>query len=247
MNILVVGLGLIGGSLCKAMKKYTHHTVFGENRNKEIEEYAMRDIAIDHKFSGDYSNIDLIIISLYPEASEKYLADHAHEMANGTLITDVCGIKGDFAERMKKLADDNGLRYVGMHPMAGKEFGGYQNSTADLFIKANFVITADNDSDEAGVRTLESFANELGAGKIVITTPENHDKMIAYTSQLAHIVSSAYVKSPELELECGFSGGSFQDMTRVATMNETMWTELFMQNSRHLQYELDTLIENLNK
>ena len=131
--------------------------------------------------------------------------------------------------------------------MAGKEFGGYQNSTADLFIKANFVITADNDSDEAGVRTLESFANELGAGKIVITTPENHDKMIAYTSQLAHIVSSAYVKSPELELECGFSGGSFQDMTRVATMNETMWTELFMQNSRHLQYELDTLIENLNK
>ena len=167
MNILVVGLGLIGGSLCKAMKKYTHHTVFGENRNKEIEEYAMRDIAIDHKFSGDYSNIDLIIISLYPEASEKYLADHAHEMAKGTLITDVCGIKGDFAERMKKLADDNGLRYVGMHPMAGKEFGGYQNSTADLFIKANFVITADNDSDEAGVRTLESFANELGAGKIV--------------------------------------------------------------------------------
>ncbi len=247
MNILVVGLGLIGGSLCKAMKKYTHHTVFGENRNKEIEEYAMRDIAIDHKFSGDYSNIDLIIISLYPEASEKYLADHAHEMAKGTLITDVCGIKGDFAERMKKLADDNGLRYVGMHPMAGKEFGGYQNSTADLFIKANFVITADNDCDEAGVRTLESFANELGAGKIVITTPENHDKMIAYTSQLAHIVSSAYVKSPELELECGFSGGSFQDMTRVATMNETMWTELFMQNSRHLQYELDTLIENLNK
>lgn len=247
MNILVVGLGLIGGSLCKAMKKYTHHTVIGENRNKEIEECAMRDIAIDYKFNGDYSNIDLIIISLYPEASEKYFIDHAHEMAKGTLITDVCGIKGDFADRMKKLAEENGLRYVGMHPMAGKEFGGYHNSTADLFLKANFVITSDDDSDKEGVEALHSLASELGAGKIVITTPENHDKMIAYTSQLAHIVSSAYVKSPELELECGFSGGSFQDMTRIATMNETMWTELFMQNSRHLQYELDTLIENLNK
>lgn len=245
MNILVVGLGLIGGSLCKAMKKYTYHTVYGENRSKETEEYALRDIAIDHKFGGDYSAIDLVIISLYPEATEKYLADHAHEMARGTLITDVCGIKGDFAARMTKLAADNGLRYVGMHPMAGKEFGGYQNSTADLFQKANFVITADGDSDAEGVKTLESLAKELGAGKIVITTPENHDKMIAYTSQLAHIVSSAYVKSPELELECGFSGGSFQDMTRIATMNETMWTELFMQNSRHLQYELDTLIANL--
>lgn len=247
MNILVVGLGLIGGSLCRAMKKYTYHTVYGQNRSPEVEEAAMRDIAIDYRFEGDYSDIDLVIISLYPEASEKYLADNAAKMASGTLITDVCGIKGDFAARMRKLAADNGLRYVGMHPMAGKEFGGYQNSTADLFQRANFVITAfdcDNDED---VHTLESLSREIGAGKVVITTPENHDKMIAYTSQLAHIVSSAYVKSPEIRLECGFSGGSFQDMTRVATMNEKMWTDLFMQNRENLLFELDTLIENLQK
>ena len=149
MNILVVGLGLIGGSLCKAMKKYTYHTVYGETRSKETEEYALRDIAIDHKFGGDYSAIDLVIISLYPEATEKYLSDHAHEMARGTLITDVCGIKGDFAARMRKLAADNGLRYVGMHPMAGKEFGGYANSTPDLFCKANFIIAAfEDDANE---------------------------------------------------------------------------------------------------
>ena len=245
MNILVVGLGLIGGSLCKAMKKYTYHTVYGQNRSKETENNALRDVAIDYAFDGDYSNIDLIIISLYPDATEKYLAENASKMKKGTLITDVCGIKGDFAERMWQTAEKNGLHYVGIHPMAGKEFGGYANSTADLFQKANFVITADEKSDKKGIEVLEKLSKEVGAGKIVITTPENHDKMIAYTSQLAHIVSSAYVKSPEIDLECGFSGGSFQDMTRVATMNETMWTELFMQNKKHLEYELDTLIENL--
>ena len=125
--------------------------------------------------------------------------------------------------------------------------GGYYNSTADLFVKANFIVAPFEDSTQSDVEMLSGLAKEIGAGKIVVTSPENHDKMIAYTSQLAHIVSSAYVKSPELGLECGFSGGSFQDMTRIATMNEKMWTDLFMQNREHLQYELDTLIENLQK
>ena len=139
------------------------------------------------------------------------------------------------------------MRYVGIHPMAGKEFGGYYNSTADLFVKANFIIAPFDDSEENDINLLRELAKEIGAGKIVVTSPENHDKMIAYTSQLAHIVSSAYVKSPELGLECGFSGGSFQDMTRIANKNEDMWTDLFMQNRRHLMYELDMLIQNLNK
>ncbi|MBO5383298.1 MAG: prephenate dehydrogenase, partial [Ruminococcus sp.] len=169
------------------------------------------------------------------------------EMDKNTLITDVCGIKGEFSVRIKELAERNGMRYLGIHPMAGKEFGGYYNSNPDLFVKANFIVAPFEDSSEADIDLLKGLASELGAGKVVVTSPENHDKMIAYTSQLAHIVSSAYVKSPELELECGFSGGSFQDMTRIATMNEKMWTDLFMQNKKYLQYELDLLIENLNK
>ena len=247
MNILVVGLGLIGGSLCKALKKYTYHTVTGCDLNHDIENAALRDVALDNVFDGNYKGYDLIIIALFPEASEKFLENHAHEMEKGTLITDVCGIKGDFSDRMKKISESNGLRYVGIHPMAGKEFGGYYNSTADLFIKANFIVAPFADSSEKDIELLTNVAKEIGAGKIVVTSPENHDKMIAYTSQLAHIVSSAYVKSPELSLECGFSGGSFQDMTRIATMNEKMWTDLFMQNRENLQYELDTLIANLNK
>ena len=148
---------------------------------------------------------------------------------------------------MKRIAEENGLRYLGVHPMAGKEFGGYHNSSGDLFVKANFIVVPFEDSRQEDISLLSDLAREIGAGKIVVTSPENHDKMIAYTSQLAHVVSSAYVKSPELGLECGFSGGSFQDMTRIATMNEKMWTELFMQNSEYLVYELDLLIENLSK
>lgn len=247
MNILVVGLGLIGGSLCKALKKYTTHYVVGCDINHDIEFAALRDVAIDEAFSGDFKGFDLVIMSLFPEQTENYLKENISRFDKATLITDVCGIKGLFSERVKTLAEENGIRYVGIHPMAGKEFGGYANSTADLFQRANFIVAAFDDSKEEDVELLKGLASELGAGKIVVTSPENHDKMIAYTSQLAHIVSSAYVKSPELGLECGFSGGSFQDMTRIATMNEKMWTDLFMQNRDNLIFELDTLIENLNK
>ncbi len=247
MNILIVGLGLIGGSFCKALKKYTYHTVYGSDINHDIEYAALRDVAIDQPFNGDFTDVDLVVIALFPDAAENWLRSNAQKINKEILITDVCGIKGKFADRMKDIAEENGLRYVGIHPMAGKEFGGYHNSTADLFVKANFIVAPFKDSSEDDVELLKGLARELGAGKIVVTTPENHDRMIAYTSQLAHIVSSAYVKSPELGLECGFSGGSFQDMTRIATMNEKMWTELFMQNREYLIYELDLLIENLSK
>lgn len=247
MNILVVGLGLIGGSVCKALKKYTTHFVAGSDINKDIEFAALRDVAMDEAFTGNYSGFDLVIMALFPDATESYLRENIGKMPKDILITDVCGIKGDFSRRLRDLAAENGLRYVGIHPMAGKEFGGYHNSSADLFQKANFIIAPHDGANERDIEILRSLSSEIGAGKIVVTSPENHDKMIAYTSQLAHIVSSAYVKSPELGLECGFSGGSFQDMTRIATMNERMWTDLFMQNRENLIFELDTLIANLNK
>lgn len=247
MKILVVGLGLIGGSLCKAIKKYTDHEVIGSDVNKSVEHMALNDRSIDAPFSGNFSGIDLIILCLYPTATEDFFCLNADKMDKGTLITDVCGIKGEFAARMKQTAISHSMEYIGIHPMAGKEFGGYTNSYADLFVNANFIIAPFEDSSKENTELLGNLIRQLGTDKIVITTPDNHDKMIAYTSQLAHIVSSAYVKSPELKVECGFSGGSFQDMTRVATMNEKMWTDLFMQNQKNLQFELDTMIENLQK
>lgn len=249
MNILVVGLGLIGGSLCKALAKSGKHSITGCDLNKETEKAALEDGCIDSVFDSETDNVyDLVMICLYPEAAERYMSDTVPAMKDRVkLVTDVCGIKGEFARRMKILAENIGVEYIGMHPMAGKEFGGYENSTDDLFHGANIIITPFEDSSEENTSLLGELALELGAGKIVMTLPEEHDKMIAYTSQLAHIVSSAYVKSPVLDLECGFSGGSFQDMTRIATMNEKMWTDLFMQNRKNLVFELDNLIENLEE
>lgn len=247
MNILTVGLGLIGGSFCKALKKYTDNRVIGTDKDKSVEERALSDNSIDEAFSGDFSEIDLIVICLYPDAAEKYFISVADKLKKGTVITDVCGIKGEFAEKMNTIAIENGLDYVGVHPMAGREFGGYENSIADLFQNSNFILTPFQNSNEKAVEMLKKLAIEIGAKKLVITTPYEHDKIIAYTSQLAHVVSSAYVKSPVIEKECGFSGGSFQDMTRIATMNEEMWSTLFLQNKANLLDELNTLISNLNK
>lgn len=247
MNILTVGLGLIGGSFCKALKKYTDNRVIGIDKDKSVEERALSDNSIDEAFSGDFSEIDLIVICLYPDAAEKYFISVADKLKKGTVITDVCGIKGEFAEKMNTIAIENGLDYVGVHPMAGREFGGYENSIADLFQNSNFILTPFENSNEKAVEMLKKLAIEIGAKKLVVTTPYEHDKIIAYTSQLAHVVSSAYVKSPVIEKECGFSGGSFQDMTRIATMNEEMWSTLFLQNKANLLDELNTLISNLNK
>ncbi|MCD7890551.1 MAG: prephenate dehydrogenase [Ruminococcus sp.] len=247
MKILVVGLGLIGGSICKTLKKNTGHTVIGSDLNKEVEKAALAEGSIDCAFDGNYSDTELIIICLYPEVTENYFCTNAHFIRKGTLVTEVCGIKGSFSARMKGIAEENGLEYIGIHPMAGMEFGGYVNSSAELFRGANFIVTPFEDSSSENTELLKALAEDMGAGKIVVTSPENHDKMIAYTSQLAHVVSSAYVKSPELLAECGFSGGSFQDMTRIATMNESMWTDLFMQNKENLKFELDTLIKNLTR
>ena len=139
MKILVVGLGLIGGSICKALKKYTSHFVVGCDINHDIEYSALRDVAIDRDFDGNFEGFDLVIVSLFPEAAEKYLRENIAKFSPDTLITDVCGIKGKFSKRVKTLAEDSDLRYLGIHPMAGKEFGGYHNSSGDLFLKANFM------------------------------------------------------------------------------------------------------------
>ena len=157
MKILVVGLGLIGGSLCKALKKYTYHTVAGCDINRDIENAALRDVALDEVFDGNYEGYDLIVISLFPEGTERFFAENASKIEKNTLITDVCGIKGDFSQRMKKIAERNGLRYVGIHPMAGKEFGGYYNSTADLFVKANFIIAPFVDSQQSDIDVTQSM------------------------------------------------------------------------------------------
>lgn len=246
MKILVVGLGLIGGSLCKAIKKKTEYNIVGLDNNDDVMKKALECGAVDEK--ADDKNIcecDYIIVCLHPVPAEKFMVENMSRFMKSAVLTDVCGIKGGLVRRVNAEAVKHGIRYVGTHPMAGKERFGFDFSDGDLFSNANFIVTPVDDTDKNAVDTVINLARTIGFGKIVITSPEAHDRTIAYTSQLAHVVSSAYVKSPTMLQETGFSGGSFQDMTRIATMNEYMWSSLFLSNSEYLVNEIDTLIENL--
>lgn len=246
MKVLVAGLGLIGGSMCKAMRRFTHHLVYGYDTDGAVLEQATRDGAILEAVpESSFHEFDLVIVCLHPRAARRFFDTHIPDFRSGAILTDVCGIKGALVEHVTDLAAQYGQRYVGMHPMAGKERFGYSFSDGSLFLGANCIITPISRTDKEAVCILEQLVHDLGFARIVETSPEGHDAMIAYTSQLAHVVSSAYVKSPTLEQENGYSGGSFQDMTRTATLNEEMWASLFLENRDPLLFELDTLIQNL--
>ena len=247
MKILVVGLGLIGGSICKALHMYTEHSVYGCDRNPEVLEEACATGVIDGIEQEDCSSFDLIMVCLYPKAIRTWVETHLPTISEGTIVADVSGVKTDIPVTLGALCAAKGVHYIGTHPMAGKERSGYSVSDEDLFQGANFILTPTSFTPNYVVAQMKNLAHQIGFRRFVITTPEMHDHMIAYTSQLAHVVSSSYVKSPVLDLECGFSGGSFHDMTRIATMNEDMWAMLFMENRESLLCELDTLIANLGE
>lgn len=245
MKILVVGLGLIGGSICKALHAYTDHRVYGSDTRQEVLEKALEQKVIDGVVQDDCSGMDVVVVALYPETTRAWVKQHVPSISDGSVVIDVSGVKTDLPAEMEMLCSQYGVHYLSTHPMAGKERSGFEASDEELFQGANFIMTPMPDTPKYVIAQVKNLAHQIGFRRFVLTTPEVHDRMIAYTSQLAHVVSSSYVKSPVLELESGFSGGSFHDMTRIATMNEEMWTMLFMQNRRSLLCELDTLIENL--
>ncbi len=248
MKILVVGLGLIGGSYCKALKSYTSHDVYGFDLNDEVIESAVNCGCIKKGVSVDeFSQFDMVIVCLHPIPAKAFMFENMSRLKKGAILTDVCGIKGEMVVEMTEEATKYGVCYVGTHPMAGKERFGFDFSDGSLFIDANFIVTPVENTDKNAVLTVEKLAKDMGFGKIVETSPFEHDSVIAYTSQLAHVVSSAYVKSPTMNKELGFSAGSFKDMTRIATLNESMWTSLFLANKDCLLFEIDCLIKHLNE
>ena len=247
MKILVVGLGLIGGSICKALHTFTEHSVYGCDANPSVARTALEQHVIDGIITNDCGGFDMIVVSLYPEIVRSWVTEHVQSMTAGTIVIDVAGVKVDIPETMGKLCSEYGVHYLSTHPMAGKERFGFDASDENLFQGANFILTPLPDTPKSVTALVKNFAHQIGFRRFVVTTPKLHDRMIAYTSQLAHVVSSAYVKSPVIELESGFSGGSFHDMTRIATMNEDMWTMLFMENRESLLEELDVLLGNLQE
>ncbi len=248
MVIAVVGLGLIGGSFCKALKQYTNHTVLGVEVDELTRLNALSSGAVDKIIEPhELVNADLSIICLYPEQTIDFALDNADHFAPKSIVIDVCGVKESIQDAIYPALQDRGVTFIGAHPMAGREFSGFEYATADLFANASFVMTPHEDTPIHAVFVVSMLAEQLKFSKIVKATPAEHDKIIAFTSQLAHIVSNAYVKSPSLELQKGFSAGSFGDLTRVARLNEDMWSSLFMLNKNALLFELDTIIDKLGE
>lgn len=241
----IAGMGLIGGSMAKAIHAGEEHRhIYCADHSMETLLMAESDgIADDILDARTAQACDLVILALYPEAAVNWLQTYAGAMRQGTVVVDCCGVKRTVDAPMKAIAAEHGLIYVGGHPMAGTEKSGYAASRSDLFRGASMILMADAPEDVR--QGLEGFFLSLGFGSIKWSTPEEHDHIIAYTSQLAHVLSSAYVKSESALTHRGFSAGSFQDMTRVAYLNEDMWTELFLENADYLADEVDALADRL--
>lgn len=246
MKVGVVGLGLIGGSMAKAVKKKTEHEVIGWDISETIRYSAILMEAV-HGFmeEGNPKDCDIVLIALYPQMTVDYIKEHAKDFKKGAVVVDCAGIKRAVCRQVQSVAEENGFSFVGAHPMAGVERSGFTYSTADMFNGATLIVTPYTGTDIGMMNALSMFFKKLGFAKLKVATDAEHDKMIAYTSQLAHVVSSAYVKGALSSNFKDFSGGSFQDMTRVARLNENMWAELFLANGDNLANEIDGLIERM--
>lgn len=247
MNIVVVGMGIIGGSYAKAIKKYTKNKVIGINRSEAPLKKAIECDAIDEIGTAEsLSSADMVILCVYPMAAVEFIEKNGKYIKSGAIVTDTSGIKSEICPKMVELSKKYGFTFVGTHPMAGKEKNGFDVSEAELFNNASFICVP-CEADEQSVAVVEALALEIGFGCIRRTTAQEHDKMIAFTSQLPHVLACAYVLSPCCLNHKGFSAGSYRDVSRVANINAQLWTELFLENKEPLSRELDILIDNITK
>ena len=246
MKIGIVGLGLIGGSIAKAIKQNTDHTVYGADLQESVMCRAQLLEAIDERLTDEnLAECDLLIIALYPAAAIQYVGDNGCHFKKGCIVLDCCGVKEAVCAGIKPLSEEYGFLYVGAHPMAGIEYSGFAHSQKSLFKNASMILTPQADISIQDMEKLKKLWLAMGFNHVQLSNPEEHDELIAFTSQLAHVVSSAYIKSPSALRHKGFSAGSFKDLSRVAKLNEDMWTELFLLNKENLVREIDGMIDRL--
>lgn len=249
MIVGIVGLGLIGASFAKAYKQSGEEiNVLGWNRTKSVADEAKRIGVIDDYLTEENLKLcDLVIVSLYPAASVKWIEDRKDKFNKNGIVIDACGTKRYICRECFRIAKENGFTFIGCHPMAGTKFSGMDYSRGNMYIGAPMVVCPEDMDDWKNRERLEQMLEPCGFGTYALATPEDHDKMIAFTSQMPHIVSNAYVKSPNALNHKGFSAGSYKDMTRVAWLNPDMWTQLFLENKDNLIFEIDTIVTELNK
>lgn len=246
MTVGMVGLGLIGGSIVKSVRKYTDSIIFGADLDEKTLKTAIDEGTLNGELTeNNMSDCDVVMIAIPPIATKKWIQANAKNL-KGTTLVDLCGVKRFICDTATPLSKEYGFTFVGGHPMAGKEVSGYENATADLFKKASMILTPE-DICEDKLEWLKSFFMSLGFERVTLSTPCEHDAIISYTSQLAHIASNAYIKSPSAQKQMGFSAGSYKDLTRVAKLDASLWTELFSCNRDFITEELKILISNLNE
>ena len=247
MTVGIVGLGLIGGSFAKAYHA-AGHTVLAFDTDRSTYDFAVLSGTVNGPLTDEtLSTCDLILIAVIPSAAVGYLEQHAAHIGPKPVVIDCCGTKRVVCTACFPLAKQFGFTYLGGHPMAGTHNSGFKYATATMFHNAPMVLVPANHNDiELLIRVKELLA-PAGFSRFSVTTAEQHDEMIAFTSQLAHVVSNAYIKSPTAGLHKGFSAGSYKDMTRVAWLAPKMWAELFLENKDFLMAELNTLIDNLRQ
>ena len=247
MTVGILGLGLIGGSLAKAYHE-AGHRVLAYNRSRSVTEFAMLANAVDEELTEEnISSCDLLLLALYPQACIDYLKKMGDKISKTAVVIDCCGTKRDICTACFPLAEEHGWLFVGGHPMAGTHFSGFKYSRATMFKGAPMVLVPPVLDDMQLIDRVCKLLEPLQFGRYSVTTAAKHDEMIAFTSQLAHVVSNAYVKSPTAQNQKGFSAGSYKDLTRVAWLNAPMWTELFLDNRDYLLNEIDHIIHALSE
>lgn len=247
MTVGILGLGLIGGSLARAYS-LEGHRVLCSVRNESMLSFAMLAGAVEAPLTPEnMAECDLILLAIYPDGSASWLEKNAPYIRKDTLVIDCCGVKREICRRCFPVAKQYGFTFMGGHPMAGTQFSGFKYSRANLFDGAPMVLVPDRFDDPDLLDWAKKALAPCHFGSFSVTTAEDHDRMIAFTSQMPHIVSNAYIKSPTALEHKGFSAGSYKDLTRVAWLNAPMWAELFLENRDNTLNELDVLIDSLQK
>ena len=245
MTVGILGLGLIGGSLARAYA-IAGHTVLAADRDSSILGFAQLAGAVDSPLTAEnIGECELILLAIYPEASAAWLEANARHISPDALVMDCCGVKQQICDRCFPLADKHGFTFIGGHPMAGTQFSGFKYSRWDLFQGAPMVLVPPRFDDMDLLDRAKKALAPCGFGSFSVTTARDHDRMIAFTSQMPHIISNAFIKSPTALEHRGFSSGSYRDLTRVAWLNSQMWAELFLENREFILSELDTLLSSL--
>ena len=248
-RILIVGLGLLGGSYAKALKRFGFH-ISAITKEQSSIDYALKEkiidegtTEIDDKIIGES---DLVIFALYPHVFVEWIRDNQHLLKSGALITDVTGVKGSVVYKIQDMLRSD-VEFIAAHPMAGREVSGVENSTEKMFVGANYIVTPTAKNSPEAIQTCMELGRLLGFSNVTALSPEEHDEMIGFLSQLTHCIAITLMTCNDKENMEKFTGDSFRDLTRIARINDAMWSELFMENKDALLKQMTLFADKFNE